>query len=175
MNSLMWTAGARARTFLVAGMIALLIVIGVAALLIAQGTAGMTRTAADLRATRGIALLVAIGGELPGLTPAAIAGGLAPAAARQLDDTVRRGRAEGLVDDLVIWDRAGRVVYSSVARAEGTRPAEVPELIAALAGHSVTRTDSHEIDPVSGKPTGVLEALDPLTDARGVVYGAHRG
>jgi EAL domain-containing protein (putative c-di-GMP-specific phosphodiesterase class I) len=172
MNSLLWTAGARARTFLVASMAAVLIAIAVVALLVAQGTAGMTRTAADLSATRGIALLVAIGVELPGLTPSAVAGGLSPTAARQLDDAVRRGRAQGLLDDLVIWDRSGRVVYSSVERAEGTQPAKVPELVAALAGHSVTRTDPHEVDPVSGKPTGVLEALDPLTDNRGVVYGA---
>ena len=172
MNSLLWTAGARARTFLVASMVAVLLAIAVVALLVAQGTAGTTRTAADLRATRGIALLVAIGVEFPGLTPSAIAGGLPPAAARQLDDAVRHGRAQGLVDDLVIFDRAGRVVYSSVHHSDGTRPAKVPELVGVLAGHSVTRTDPHEIDPVSGKPTGVLEAFDPLIDTRGVVYGA---
>jgi len=172
MNSLLWTAGARARALLVASMVAVLVAVAVVALLVAEDTAGTTRTAADLRATRGIALLVAIGVELPSLTPSAISRGLPPAEARQLDDAVRRGRAQGLVDDLVIYDRAGRVVYSSVERSEGTRPAKVPELVAALAGHSVTRTDPHEIDPVTGKPTGVLEALDPLTDARGAVYGA---
>jgi EAL domain-containing protein (putative c-di-GMP-specific phosphodiesterase class I) len=173
MNSLMWTAGARARTLLVASMTAIMIMIAVTALLVAQGAAGTTRTAADARATHGLALLVTIAADLPGLTPSGVASAQLPAAGDPgLDAAVQRGRREGLLDDLVIWDRSGRVVYSSVERSEGTRPPKDGALLAALAGRAVTRENPHEVDPISGKPTGVLEALEPLFDKRGAVYGA---
>ncbi len=173
MNSLMGTARARTRTFLAASIVGVLVSIGVAAFLVVQSTAGITTTASDVQAARGVNLLVTIGVEFPTLTPSTLAGELPPAAARRLDGAVKRAQAHGLLANLVVWDRTGRIVYSGGAkRSQGTRPPKDAELVAALAGHTITRTNPREIDPLSGKPTGVLEALQPLTDTRGVVYGA---
>jgi EAL domain-containing protein (putative c-di-GMP-specific phosphodiesterase class I) len=102
-----------------------------------------------------------------------IADGLSLAADRQLDSVVKRVQHEGLLANLVIWDRTGRIVYSNLdKKSEGSRPPKDSELVAALAGHAVTRTHPRELDPSSGKATGAVDALRPLIDDRGVVYGA---
>jgi EAL domain-containing protein (putative c-di-GMP-specific phosphodiesterase class I) len=172
MTALMGTVRGRTRTFVAAGSAAMFVVIAVVALFASQRSASNVRTAAALRAAHGVDLLVTIGVELPSLTPAAVAGELPPAAALRLDAAIKRGQIEGLLADLIIWDRTGRAVYSSVESAEGTRPPKDAQLIAALAGHSVSVVEGHEIDPISRKPTGVVESLEPLTDRRGMVYGA---
>lgn len=168
----MATASARTTTFLAASAIAMLVLIGGAALLIATSVGSITQRAAEVHATQGVALLAIIGADFPNLSPSTIVGNLPTAADRRLDAAIRRGQTHGLLADLVIWDRTGRVVYSSVDSSQGTRPPRDAALSAALAGHAVALTSAHEVDPVSGKPTGVLEALDPMTDSRGVVYGA---
>jgi len=172
MSALMRTAGGRTAAFLVASAVGMLGVVVVAALLIGQGMARTTRSDAHTRAASGVDLLVTVGKNLPDLTRPQIDGGLSPAAARQLDDAVARGQHEGLLSNLVVWDRTGLIVYSSLARSEGTRPAKDNELIAALAGRSVTRVNARDLDPTSGKRTGVLAAVEPLRDTRGGVYGA---
>jgi EAL domain-containing protein (putative c-di-GMP-specific phosphodiesterase class I) len=168
----MKTERARTRTFLAAGTVGMLIVIVAAGLLVAQSRADNTRSDAHVRASHGVDLLVTIGAHLPALTRAEIAAGLSPTAARQLDDAVARGQKESLLANLVIWDRTGLIIYSSLAASEGTSPPKEPELIAALAGRSTTRAHPRELDPTSGKPTGVLDAFEPLNDRRAGVYGA---
>jgi EAL domain-containing protein (putative c-di-GMP-specific phosphodiesterase class I) len=172
MNVLMNSARARTRTFLAAGMVAMLFVIAGAGFLIAHGRAANTRSDAHVRAAHGVDMLVTIGAHLPALTRAELTAGLSPRAARQLDDAVARGQRERLLANLVVWDRSGRVIYSSLAASEGTRPTKEQELIAALAGRSTTRAHPRELDPRSGKPTGVLDAFEPLKDSHGGVYGA---
>jgi EAL domain-containing protein (putative c-di-GMP-specific phosphodiesterase class I) len=144
----------------------------VAALLAGQITGGLTRSNAQLRGARGAELLLTVGADFPRLTPSTIAHRLAPAVDKQLDLAVERVRKGGLLTNLVIWDRSGRIAYSSTDSAEDTRPPTDPQLHEALAGRTVTATHAHEIDPESGKPTGVLDVLQPLSDQRGVVYGA---
>jgi EAL domain-containing protein (putative c-di-GMP-specific phosphodiesterase class I) len=168
----MGTVSARTRAFLAAATVGLLVVIAVVAFLVGEGTAAVARTDADLRAARGVELLVTVGPFLPDLTKSAIAGGLSPAVARELDGALARAQHEGLLANLVIWDRSGRIVYSAIRSSEGTRPPEEGELVAALAGNGVTQTHPHELDPASGKPTGVLDAFEPLIDSRGRIYGA---
>jgi EAL domain-containing protein (putative c-di-GMP-specific phosphodiesterase class I) len=172
MNSLLGTAEARARTLLACGAIGMLVLIAVIAILVARSLDAVTTPAAELRATNQVELLVTIGVELPSLQRSVAAGEFPAAQADHLDAAVKRGRVDGLVDDLLIWDRTGRVIYSSVNKTEGTRPAKDPQLIAALAGKPVTRTNPRELDPATGRRTGVVEALEPLTDSRGRVYGA---
>jgi EAL domain-containing protein (putative c-di-GMP-specific phosphodiesterase class I) len=172
MSGLMRTVRARTRTFLAAGTVGVFVVIGVVAYLVGAGTAGVTRTDSDLRAARGVDLLVTVGPFMPDLTRSAITGGLSLAAASELDGALARAQHEGLLANLVVWDRSGRIVYSGVASSEGTRPPEAAELVAALAGHTVTRTHPRELEPSSGEPTGVLDAFQPLTDKRGRIYGA---
>jgi EAL domain-containing protein (putative c-di-GMP-specific phosphodiesterase class I) len=150
----------------------MLVLIGVAALFAGQITAGQTRSAAELRGAHGVDLLVTVGADFPRLNPSTIAHRLAPAVDKQLDGAVKRVRADGLLANLVVWDHGGRVAYSSSDTAEGTRPGTNPELAAALVGKTVTATHPHEVDPTSGKPTGVLDVFQPLIDQRGVVYGA---
>jgi EAL domain-containing protein (putative c-di-GMP-specific phosphodiesterase class I) len=163
---------ARARAFLAAGTVAMLILTATAAFVTAHSRAANTRADAHVRAAHGVELLVTIGAHLPALTPSEITGGLSPAAERQLDDAVRTGQRERLLSDLVIWDRAGRMVYSSLAKAEGTQPQKEAELVSALKGRAVTRTHAREFDPTSGSQTGVLDAFEPLTQRDGHVYGA---
>jgi EAL domain-containing protein (putative c-di-GMP-specific phosphodiesterase class I) len=168
----MATAGARTRTFLAASAVAMFVLIGVGALLVVQSLGGVTRTSAEVRARQGVDLLVTIGAELPSLPRSVVAGDLPPAADLRLDKAIKRGQTDKLLADLVIWDRTGRIVYSSIDKAQGSRPPKDAALIAALAGHSVSRMSVRELDPLTGAPTGVFEAVQPLTDSRGVVYGA---
>lgn len=172
MNAFMRTARARTRVFLAAGMLAILVLIGLAGLLVARSVAGVTRTDAHVTAADGVHLLVSIGTSLPKLTRSAITGNLSPAAVSKLDTAVRDEQHDGLLANLVIWDHTGRIVYSGVDGSAGTRPPKTAELVAALAGHALTRTQPQGLDLSSGRHTGVLDAFEPLTDKRGVVYGA---
>jgi EAL domain-containing protein (putative c-di-GMP-specific phosphodiesterase class I) len=159
--------------FLLAGTVGGLILIGLSALLAGGNVASVARSDADLRAAHGVDLLATIGTELPQLTSLTIAGRLSPAAVIRLDLAVRHGQQEGLLANLVIWDRSGRIVYSSVDSSAGTRPPKAaPDLRRALAGHTATRTHPDEVDPSSGKRTGVLDAYEPLTDHHGTIFGA---
>jgi EAL domain-containing protein (putative c-di-GMP-specific phosphodiesterase class I) len=169
---LMGTAHARTKTFLAASAVVMIILIGAAALVAGQITGGQTRTDAQLRGAHGAELLLTVGADFPRLSPSTIAHTLAPAVERQLDGAVKRVQQEGLLANLVIWDRSGRVVYSSLDSSEGSMPPKDPELVAALAGNTATATHDHEVDPSSGKPTGLLDVFQPLSDQRGVVYGA---
>jgi EAL domain-containing protein (putative c-di-GMP-specific phosphodiesterase class I) len=172
MSRLMGTAHARTRTFLGASAVVMLVLIGVTALLVGGGMAGVTRTQSARQAAQAVDLLGTVGAEFPNLTPFVLAHGLSPADAHKLDVVSTRVQRDGLLANIEIWDRSGRIVYSTVQAVEGTRPPKQPELVAALAGRSVTQTHQHELDTSSGKRTGVLDALEPLTSDRGVVYGA---
>jgi EAL domain-containing protein (putative c-di-GMP-specific phosphodiesterase class I) len=172
MNAGLRTARARTRTFLAASAVVIVVLIAVAALLAGQITADSTRTNAQQSGAREADLLVTVGADFPRLSASAISHSLAPAVDRQLNGAVKRVQQEGLFASLVIWDRTGRLAYSSRDSAEGTRPAEDPGLVGALAGRTVTILHPHEVDLSSGKLTGVLDVFQPLTDQRGVVYGA---
>jgi EAL domain-containing protein (putative c-di-GMP-specific phosphodiesterase class I) len=171
-NGLMGTARARTRTFLGATAVVMLLLIAVTAMLVGGGMAGMTRTQSARQAAQAVDLLSTVGADFPNLTPVVLARGLAPAEARRLDVVTTRVQRDGLLANIEIWDRSGRIVYSNLPTVEGTRPPQQPELTAALAGHSVTQTHNNELDPSSGRRTGVLDALTPLISDQGVVYGA---
>jgi EAL domain-containing protein (putative c-di-GMP-specific phosphodiesterase class I) len=172
MNALMRTARARTRTFLAASAVVMLVLVGVAALLAGQVTSGLTRSDAELRGAHGADLLVTVGADFPRLSASVITHNLAPAVGNQLDSAVKRLQQDGLLANLVIWDRTARLAYSSLDSQEGTRPAKDSALVAALAGHTAVALHPHEVDPSSGKPSGVLDVFEPLIDQRGVVYGA---
>jgi EAL domain-containing protein (putative c-di-GMP-specific phosphodiesterase class I) len=172
MNALVRTARARTRTFLAASAVVMILLSGVAALFAGLITASSTRSSAQQSGAREADLLVTVGADFPDLSASAISHGLAPAVADRLDAAVKRVRQEGLFATLVIWDRTGRLAYSSTDTAEGTRPANDPALDAALAGRTATTVYPHELNPSSGKPTGLLDVYQPLTDQRGLVYGA---
>lgn len=172
LNALMGSARARTRTFLGATAVVMLLLIAVTAVLVGGGMAGITRTQSARQAAQAVDLLGTVGASFPNLTPVVLARGLSPAEAHKLDVVTTRVRRDGLLANIEIWDRSGRIVYSNLAAVEGTRPPRQPELTAALAGRSVIQTHRNEVDPSSGRRTGVLDALDPLISDRGVVYGA---
>src|ERR1700730_11591168 len=112
-RALMRTAGARTRAFLATSAVVILVLIGVAGLLAGQITGGLTRSNAQLRGARGAELLLTVGADFPRLTPSTIAHRLAPAVDKKLDLAVQRVRKGGLLTNIVIWDRSGRIAYSS--------------------------------------------------------------
>ncbi len=172
MNRLMGTARARTRTFRAATAVVMLLLIVVTAVLVGGGMAGITRTQSARQAAQAVDLLGNVGADFPNLSPLVLAHGLSRADAHQLDVVTTRVQRDGLLANIEIWNRSGRIVYSNLAAAEGTRPPRQPELTAALAGRSVIQTHRNELDPSSGRRTGVLDALNPLVSGRGVVYGA---
>jgi EAL domain-containing protein (putative c-di-GMP-specific phosphodiesterase class I) len=172
MNGLVGTARARTGAFLGATALVMLLLITVTSMLVGNGMAGIARTQSARQAAQAVDLLGTVGASFPNLTPFVVARGLSPANAHRLDAVTTRVQRDGLLANIEIWDSSGRIVYSNLPAVEGTRPPREPELIAALAGHSVTQTHRNELDPSSGKRTGVLDALRPLVNDQGVVYGA---
>jgi hypothetical protein len=168
---LLRTARARSRTFLAASTVVMLVLIGVAALFAGQITAGLTRTNAQVSGAREAELLVTVGADFPQLSASAITHTLTPADEGRLDAAVKRVQHNGLLTSLVIWDRAGRLAYSSLGGAEGNAPPQDPGLGAALAGRTTTILHPHELNPSSGKRSGLLDLFEPLTNQHGLIYG----
>ena len=172
MAGLMKTARARTWLFL-AGAVTFMAAMSIGvAVLVAGSVAGVSKADADTRALSGVDLLANIGTDIPNLEPAVTVGGLSSQVAGKLDRAVAIGQREGLLANLMVWNRVGRIVYSSADTSEGTRPPKEARLVTALAGRSVTQTHGHELDPTSGKTTGVLDAFEPLIDTQGHTYGA---
>jgi EAL domain-containing protein (putative c-di-GMP-specific phosphodiesterase class I) len=162
---------ARTRTFVVLSTAAMCVLIGTAGTLVARNVAGVSRADARLRAAHGVDLLATVAADLPRLTRSSIRNGLSPVVLRRLDGAINRGQHDRLLADLVIWDVTGRIVYSSLDRTEGTRPALEPAVAAALTGRAVTERHPAEVDQTTDKATGVLDGFEPLRDATGV-FGA---
>jgi EAL domain-containing protein (putative c-di-GMP-specific phosphodiesterase class I) len=171
MRALTGTTRARTRTLLVVSALAMLVLTGLAALFAGQRTASITRSDARQRVAQRVDLLVTLGADLPNLSSSTVANGLSPAADRRLDAAVKRVQQEGLLADLVIWDRSGRIAYTSRDQPGDTPPPREPELALALAGQTTSSTHPNELDPSSRRHTGVLDAFHPLVDGHGV-YGA---
>lgn len=172
MTGLMRTPRARTGAFMAASATVIVVLVGAIALLVGQGLAGAAKAQAGQQAAHAVDLLGTVGASFPNLTPAVVANGLSPAAAGQLDRVASRVQHDGLLASIEIWNRSGLVVYSTVAAAEGTRPPEPADLVAALAGRPVTQMHSHGFDASPGGRTGVVDAVVPLTSDHGVVYGA---
>lgn len=168
----MGTVPARRRTFLVVSSVTLLLLCVLTAVLVARSTADGAEVDARHRASAAAELLVGVGAQLPRLDRHDVAFGLSPETARRLDAVIERSKPEAGLAELVVLGLGGRVLYTSVDESEGARPPMDPEETAALAGRSATRTKPHELDPASGKPTGVIESVTPLIDSTGEVYGA---
>jgi EAL domain-containing protein (putative c-di-GMP-specific phosphodiesterase class I) len=150
------------------GLLALVVLV---AFVLTGGVDGYAKRNADQRARLGVDLLVHIGTDMPDLTPVTVAGGLSEANAHQLDVAIARGQRAGILSDLTIWDLSGRVMFSADRAIEGSRPVGEPEVHAALRGAAGTVEHAHALDLASGKRTGVLDALEPLRDDAGHIYG----
>jgi EAL domain-containing protein (putative c-di-GMP-specific phosphodiesterase class I) len=127
---------------------------------------------ADGHAKTSVDLLVNVGRRLPNLTAADLAHGIPPSEAAELDAAVSGARKDGLLSDLTVWDRSGRVAYSSdkvIAVGIRPRPAEVRR---ALDGAHVVVRHPNRADHTSSHGHGVLDAFEPLYDSRGHVFGA---
>jgi EAL domain-containing protein (putative c-di-GMP-specific phosphodiesterase class I) len=160
------------RGLVVVATVALLVLVAVMAALLTGGLDSYTQRNADERAHLGADLLVTVGKDMPDLTPAVLARGLSPAEGAQLDRAVLRGRRDGQLTDLTIWDGSGAVAYSADARLEGTRPRLEPEVGSALRGADLVREHTQALDQSTGRRTGVLDAIEPLRDDAGRIYGA---
>jgi EAL domain-containing protein (putative c-di-GMP-specific phosphodiesterase class I) len=150
----------------------LLVVVFAFALVLTRSADGFAEQSADQRARLGVDLLVTVGSRLPTLNPSKLSDGVDEADRRALDQAVATGRRQRVLAGLMIWDRSGRVVYSGDERLEGTRPAMELDLRQALTGVNVVRRHPTELDPISGRHTGVLDAFEALRDDHGRVFGA---
>jgi EAL domain-containing protein (putative c-di-GMP-specific phosphodiesterase class I) len=150
----------------------LLVLVTVIALVLTGGLDSYTQRNANQRARLGADLLISVGRQMPNLTPALVARGLSPATGAQLDRAVLRGRRDGLLSDLTVWDASGAVVYSADARLEGTRPRLEPEIARGLRGEELVLPHPLGLDQSTGRRTGVLDAIEPLRDDLQRVYGA---
>jgi EAL domain-containing protein (putative c-di-GMP-specific phosphodiesterase class I) len=151
----------------------LLAVVGLVAVLLVRGADGLIASSANERARQSVGLLVDIGPTLLPLTRASVANLTADDRAA-LDGAVVKGRKDGALVGLSVFDVNGHRVYPSVdlrphANVEETVTHDVRE---ALAGHAVVNRYPAEIDPTTGNPTGVLSALEPLRDPDGNIFGA---
>jgi EAL domain-containing protein (putative c-di-GMP-specific phosphodiesterase class I) len=147
-----------------------LALVALVALILTNSANGLADRSADQRARLGVDLLVTVGSRLPNLTAARVANGLNAADRDALDAAVASGQRQRLLAGVTIWDRTGRILYSQNESAEGTRPAMESEVRDALAGIDVVERHVNEIDAATGRPTGVLDALEPLRDDRGRIY-----
>jgi EAL domain-containing protein (putative c-di-GMP-specific phosphodiesterase class I) len=163
--------GQRTRIFVVSSAAALLLAVAICTAVLTSSAGDFASRHADLRARLGVDLLVIVGPEMPDLSPARVAAGLAPGDDAELDRAVAHGQADGVLSSLMIWDRSGRIVYSSEARPPRTGALD-PDIAAALHGGDVIRRHPSEMDFASHARTGVLDAFEPLRDGRGRVYGA---
>jgi EAL domain-containing protein (putative c-di-GMP-specific phosphodiesterase class I) len=127
---------------------------------------------ANQRAHLGVDLLVRVGTAFPRLSPATLDGGLSSSEAARLDAAVTRGRRDGLVSEVRLWDRAGRLSYSSSERLEGTPTRIEPEVRAVLNGSDIAVTHPHERNFTAAGGMGVLDAFEPLRNGDGQIYGA---
>jgi EAL domain-containing protein (putative c-di-GMP-specific phosphodiesterase class I) len=165
----MSTVRARTTTFLVLSALAVggLIVIGLA--LEAHSAGGDAAASAELRAGQSVKILVTIGAKFPALTERALADGLPDADGDRLAAAVEDGRTLGLLSDLVVWDRTGHVAYTS-SKLRTTKPGA--GVWSALDGRPGTSTQAGELDPTTGRQTGLVDTIEPLVDATGRIYGA---
>ncbi|MEA2410399.1 MAG: diguanylate cyclase [Thermoleophilaceae bacterium] len=152
--------------------VGLLMLVTVIAMVLTGGLDGYTQRTANERARLGADLLVNVGRKMPNLTSAVVARGLSQAAGSQLDRAVSRGRRDGLLSDVTVWDLSGAVVYSADNRLEGTRPRIEPEVARGLRGEDLVVPHALGLDQSTGLRTGVLDAVEPLRDDLHRVYGA---
>jgi EAL domain-containing protein (putative c-di-GMP-specific phosphodiesterase class I) len=164
--------GIRARVRLlvaISGLVSLGVV-ALVAVLLARGADGMLASGADERARHGVELLVRIGPFVPRLSAANLANLTADDLA-DLDRATAQGQHDGLLAALFLFDASGRRVYPKVA-ADWSLPIIEPEVVEALRGHETVHRHPTEIDPVSGRPTGVIDAFEPLRAPDGTIFGA---
>lgn len=154
-----------------ASLLVLLIVAG-GTWFVGRGLDAQANQDANLRARSDVALLVTVGSKIPAFTPGRLSRGLTHAESRSLDRAVLRAQRAGLLANLYVWDRTGRIVYGPVESREGTRPRLEPDVVQALGGRRVTREHPREFDDSARRRSGVLDAFVPLRDDAGRVYGA---
>jgi hypothetical protein len=161
----------RTRTFVVVSTLLVLLLVAGAAAVVARSVNTFAAHTANQRARTSTGLLVVVGSKFPKLTAADFAHGLNRNEGLALDEAVARGQRAGVLATLTMWDRSGRIVYSPAAQTEGTRPPMQEEIRAALAGRTITRRHPRELDPSTGRFTGVLDAFHALRDEQGQVFG----
>jgi EAL domain-containing protein (putative c-di-GMP-specific phosphodiesterase class I) len=158
----------RTRVFVGASALVLFVLVGSAALLVARSVGGFARRSSEANARQGVDLLVTVGSRIPDLTRQRIAAGLSPSDRGALDRALSRGRRAGVLSDLEVWDRSGRIVYSPDSRLIGTRPPIGSDVAVALHGHLIATREPTEVDHTTGRRTGQLSGIEPLRDRHGV-------
>jgi EAL domain-containing protein (putative c-di-GMP-specific phosphodiesterase class I) len=162
----------RARLFVAASTLAVLLAVASAAYVTTGLLGGFAAHMADNSAKSGVDLLTRVGPHLPPLTQATFRAGFTAPQTHRIDMAVDRGRKDGLISGLLIWDEHGSVLYAGDHVLQGERIAIEPELLKVLSGTAVTRRHPEELDRSYGRNTGVLDAFEPLEDKAGHVYGA---
>lgn len=161
----------RARTFVAATTLAVLLLTVTATLVLVDQLGGFAERTADDNARAGVGLLASIGSRLPPLTPDTIAGGFTRAEARRMEAAVAVGQRDRILSDLRIWNRDGKLIYATNRTLGRSEDAPDAHVRAALAGRGSTRRVAGEPDLTERGRMGVLVALESLRDRTGNVYG----
>jgi EAL domain-containing protein (putative c-di-GMP-specific phosphodiesterase class I) len=163
----------RARSLIGLSILGLGAVAAIATIILIHSAAALTSKYADERAQHGDRLLVTVGAVLPDLTPRVLSRGLSAAKVAQLDAAVRHGQRAGLLSDLKVWNRQGKLIYAGYENLErlGASRSD-PALVKTLQGPSVSSRNPTGLDLSSGRRTGTLDAYDALRDSDGHIYGA---
>jgi EAL domain-containing protein (putative c-di-GMP-specific phosphodiesterase class I) len=162
----------RTRAILGSAMIVTVATAAVVATILVRHADGLISRAADQSAQHSLDLLGTVGASMPDLRSGVLQRGLSPARTAELQAAIERGRQDGLLSALSIWNARGEIIYSADGhRAEQKTRSLRSGLAAALNGRSVTVRAPNERDLTTHEAVGTLVAFEPLRDGRGRVYG----
>lgn len=167
---LRWTSRRRANGLIALSALSLGAIVATLAIILISGATTLESRTAQQRARLGVDLLVAVGSDMPDILPSTLRPGIGVAHDSELGRAVARGKREGFLSDLTLWDRKGRQLFSSLGTNDSERgdPFGVRR---ALRGADTTVAHPGSIDLSTGKRTGTLDAFEPLRDDRGRIFG----
>ena len=165
-----WTSRQRVGGLIALSAVLLVAIMAVLAIFLTGTEATLETNRADEHAAQAVELLVTVGSNMPELNRSALESGLAGADRAELDHAVERGRHDGILSSLTLWNVQGRAVYGDgpVGRLGGI---ESSALRRALHGSEATVANPGSMDFNSGKRTGTLDSFEPLRDDGGRTFG----
>lgn len=154
-------APARAWVLMSVATVAVLATLAGAGLLLRSAFTHSAQRVADNQALAAVDLMARVGAQLPDLRPDLFRKGLANSQRHRLDAALARGRTDGVVFGMALYDRSGEMVYGNGIEQGMSSALPRRFLDAALAGRPTTlRLTGKPRD--GGAPVPMLAAVQPL-------------